>query len=455
MKVSMSPWVSQLDKERPSVKFSHDSETDIAVVGAGIAGVSTAFFILKNTQQKVILIEAGRLAHGATGHNAGQIVSYFERPFKDMVKEFGVEKAAHAWSAVESAWMLLMTMYTDADLTIPLDRFTGHAGFSSEKQVLEFLEDAYERKNAHLNIEEVIIANDAPFLARVPDKYGEIFKTAPRDEILSRLETKNPSFIACASYQKGTTNSALFCQEIVDYLLSKYKGRFSLYENSPVKKVVLKKDHALLDADVATLIAKRVVLCTNGFEHFSIFNESGLDIDTRFHHLVKGVVGYMSGYLEDYTKPPTAISYFTDPDATEVDPYIYLTRREYRTGDDARKNLICIGGPEHDLEDREKYIGDYEYPEEAQKQIDDFVHSTYLDPSKKDSEVEYQFTWHGLMGYTPNGVRLIGAEPKNPILLYNLGCNGVGILPSVYGGFRISQILRGDKLDPTIFDPRE
>ncbi len=455
MKVSTSPWVSQLNKERPIVKLSHDITTDVTVVGAGIAGISTVFFLLKNTNFNVVLIEAGRLAHGATGHNAGQIVSYFERPFKDMVKEFGVKRAAHAWAAVESAWVLLMTMYTEAGLTIPLERFTGHAGFSSEKQVLEFLEDAYERKSARLHVEEVLIAADAPFLDKVPEKYNEIFKVAPREEILSRLETKNSTFVACASYQKGTTNSALFCQEVVDYLLNKYKGRFSLYENSPVKKVVLKKDFALLDVDVATVTTKKVVLCTNGFEHFSIINEKGLDIDSKFHHLVTGVVGYMSGYLEDYTKPPTAISYFTDPDATEIDPYIYLTRREYKTDDNSRKSLVCIGGPEHNLDDREKYIGDYEYPEEAQKQIDDFVHSTYLDPAKKDSQVEYQFTWHGLMGYTPNGVRLIGAEPKNPVLLYNLGCNGIGILPSIYGGLRISQILRGDKLEATIFDPKK
>ena len=59
------------------------------------------------------------------------------------------------------------------------------------------------------------------------------------------------------------------------------------------------------------------------------------------------------------------------------------------------------------------------------------------------------------MGYTPNGVRLVGVEPKNRVLLYNLGCNGVGILPSIFGGDRISHILAGEKLSPSIFDPKE
>jgi glycine/D-amino acid oxidase-like deaminating enzyme len=58
------------------------------------------------------------------------------------------------------------------------------------------------------------------------------------------------------------------------------------------------------------------------------------------------------------------------------------------------------------------------------------------------------------MGYTTNGLRLIGPDSKNPILLYNLGCNGVGILPSIFGAKRISDMLSGKKIKPMIFDPK-
>jgi glycine/D-amino acid oxidase-like deaminating enzyme len=36
--------------------------------------------------------------------------------------------------------------------------------------------------------------------------------------------------------------------------------------------------------------------------------------------------------------------------------------------------------------------------------------------------------------------------------MYNLGCNGVGILPSIYGAKRIAQLLAGETLGPSIFD---
>ena len=63
------------------------------------------------------------------------------------------------------------------------------------------------------------------------------------------------------------------------------------------------------------------------------------------------------------------------------------------------------------------------------------------------------FSWHGLMGYTSSGVRIIGRDQTYPSLIYNTGCNGIGILPSIYGGKRIAQIINGEMLAPSIFDP--
>jgi glycine/D-amino acid oxidase-like deaminating enzyme len=58
------------------------------------------------------------------------------------------------------------------------------------------------------------------------------------------------------------------------------------------------------------------------------------------------------------------------------------------------------------------------------------------------------------MGYTGDGIRVIGRHPRYAALHYNLGCNGIGFLPSIYGGERMSRILAGEQLEPSIFDPR-
>ena len=47
MKINKSPWIHQLNQNRKVVSLNNDLDTDIAIVGAGIAGVSTALFLLK------------------------------------------------------------------------------------------------------------------------------------------------------------------------------------------------------------------------------------------------------------------------------------------------------------------------------------------------------------------------------------------------------------------------
>jgi len=60
MHENRSPWLHQLNLTREINTLKSDIETDIVVVGAGIAGVSTAFFLLQNTDKKVTLVESDR-----------------------------------------------------------------------------------------------------------------------------------------------------------------------------------------------------------------------------------------------------------------------------------------------------------------------------------------------------------------------------------------------------------
>ena len=445
-----SPWLYELDKDRPVQVLREDKATDVTIVGAGIAGISTAFFTLKYTTHNVILVEANKLAHGATGYNAGQAVSYFERGFASLADEFGLELARNAQQSVESAWDLIEEMFADAKTNILRSKFTGLAGLSSKEQVFENLKDNYYRRQAGLNIDEIKISDHVDFLADIPQEYEGVYVVVPRDEIKKILETEADIFIAIVSSIKGCLNSALFCQEVLKHLYQTYPGRFELYEQSPIKKIALHQYKAIVATEQATIETKSVVLCTNGFENLIILNETGLDIDARYHHNIYGKVGYMAGYLEEQKENPTAISYYTDPQPGPENNYFYLTRRPYEYKKGKIQNLIAIGGPEMNLIEGTEYSDDGGYPKFEGTKINDFIGTVYEPHMKND--IDYTFKWHGLMGYTNNGVRMIGPEPQNPVLLYNLGCNGVGILPSIFGGRKISRHLAGEIVEQTIFD---
>lgn len=432
------------------VRIDKDTSVDVAIVGAGIAGTATAYFTLKYTDKNVALLERHRLAHGATGHNAGQVVSYFERGFASMVEEFGLESASAGQEAIDDSWELLDEMYSDAQLDIPFSRFIGHGGLTNLEQVLWHLKNNDAKRKAGVRFATLHISDAAGIAERLPEEFVGLYDVIPAADVLGMLETSMTDYVAVVSSQKGCINSALFCQEVITFLRKKYEGRFVLYEHTPVNKIVLKQDHALIDADTHVITTGRAILCTNGFESLHIINETGLDIDAKYHHLVSGKVGYMSGYLEKMNKFPIAISYYNDPSAGGESPYVYLTRRPYEYEKGAEHNLISIGGPDIDLDEITPYSFENEYPDEMAEKIDAFVHEVYsLQPNHK---IDYVFTWHGLMGYTKNRMRLIGPEPQNDVLLYNLGCNGVGILPSVYGGRKISRHLAGERVPASIFD---
>ena len=448
-----SPWIYQLNKERVRVSLEQDIKIDTAIVGAGIAGISTAFFLLKHTQAKVAILEGDKLAHGATGHNAGQIAGYFERPFKDIVAEFGLEIACQGQKDLDSGWEFLDEMYTEAGLDIPLARLTSYAGLSTKEQILLHLENNYLRRLGGLRSRIVEVLEDLSFLNEIPEKYHKLFTLVPREEISLKLETFDPQYVAVLSSQKGVMNSALFCQEVASYLLERYPDRFSLYEHTRISKVVLKEDKVLLDALKHTVECDQVILCTNGFSNFDIIAPSGLSIDTRFHHNLDGIVAFMSGYLESHTGVPAAISYFPkdDPGLTDNSgtPYFYMTRRSYEYDEKVKHNIVCLGGPDFTLDDKAEYNRDLEFSERARQQLTDFIQQTY-DKSTKD--LEYPFMWHGVMGYTKNLLRMVGPGPAHPRLFYNLGCNGVGILPSIFGGHKVARQIAGDKFGASIFD---
>ncbi|MCC7356388.1 MAG: FAD-binding oxidoreductase [Candidatus Doudnabacteria bacterium] len=458
MIVNHSPWLYQLNRTRPIAVLDGDHHTDVAIIGGGIAGVSTAFYTLKNTDKKVTLIEADKIAHGATGHNGGFLASYFERSFSSLIQEFGIKMAADGQQAMESAWSLLDEIREEAQLQTPMWQFTGYAACATIEEVLVHLRNNALRIKAGLSTSLLMVSEEAKQLNDIPEMYKELYTVLPKADISALLETDDEDYIAILPERKGCMNSALFCEELVGYLITKYPDRFTLAEHTPVRRLVLKDNHAVLDiSKTKKITAKEVVLCTNGFENINIVNTSGKSINNKFHQLVRGIVGYMAGYTEELNKPPVEISYLPKKfkhgsDIYEEDPYFYLTRRPYETETKETHNLICIGGPEALMDDTNNYNQEHPFPSEAKDEIDSFLRYTYKH-GRKD-KIEYKFLWHGLMGFTPNGVRLIGPEPLNPILYYNLGCNGVGLLPSIYGGQKISWHLAGQKVTPSIFDPK-
>ncbi|HEY3484091.1 MAG TPA: FAD-binding oxidoreductase [Ilumatobacteraceae bacterium] len=445
-----SPWIEQLRRDATPRPLAADTATDVAVIGAGIAGASTAFFVLERTDLSVVLIERGQLARGATGHNAGQLTTEFERPLRSLVATYGFEMAMEAQRTIEDSWDLLDEMVQRCAARVRVDRFVGHMAMFTLDHVCVHLESSALRRRAGMFVPACLVSETAPFLADIPAEFDGLFEVVPPSRIGELIGPTDARYCAVLCEMKGCANGALLVEQVIDDLLRRFPDRFTFVDHTPVTHVALERDTAVVAAGGHTVTTSRVVLCTNGFRDHVVDNLVGDDIGLHLHHRVRGTVGYMAGYVEDTASEPRATSYIRNEVIGGAIPYAYLTRRAH----DAKSGLgtlNCIGGPEDKLADIARYDPSADVPASVIHEIDDEL--LPIVRPRRPAGLPYDYAWHGVMGYTATGVRLIGAEPRNPVLLYNLGCNGVGFLPSIAGGDRIARLLRGEHLAPSIFDP--
>ena len=83
-------------------RLNNSITCDVCVVGGGYTGLSTALS-LSEKGYKVVLLEAQRVAFGASGRNGGQVCSGQRWSVTDLKKRFGIEKTKKLWEIGEAA----------------------------------------------------------------------------------------------------------------------------------------------------------------------------------------------------------------------------------------------------------------------------------------------------------------------------------------------------------------
>jgi glycine/D-amino acid oxidase-like deaminating enzyme len=447
-----SPWLAQLALLGPDPAprpLTGDAVTGVTVVGAGIAGIATAFFLLRATPYHVLLVERDRAAHGATGRNGGQLTTYLERPLHVVAEELGAERAIDAQRAFDASHELLDLVVAESGADVRVERFTGHLGMWTLNHLDVHLRNNLVRRKGGLREEACVVSEDAEFLDDIPVELTSLFTVVPQTRVRELLETTDDRYRAVLSDRKGCINGALLVQQVLDHLESAYPDRFRYVDSTHVDRVVVGPDGVVAHAGRHTVRSEHLVLCTNGFVDHVVEDDQGRPVELAPEQVVGGRVAYMTAFVEDELRPPAAMSYIRNARIGDDLPYVYVTRRTYDTVD-GTVTLTAMGGPEHD------YAGPYDpatpFPGTLLAEMDAQVRP-FAQPARPPG-LPYDFQWHGLMGYTPGGVRVVGPHPVHSRLLYNLGCNGVGFLPSIAGAERLGRLLAGEVLTPSALDPR-
>ncbi|WIV12983.1 FAD-dependent oxidoreductase [Proteiniborus sp. MB09-C3] len=96
-----SYWIASASNTNYPI-LNEDISVDVAIVGGGLVGISCAY-LLKKEGLRVVVLEAGHIANGTTGHTTAKITSQHELIYSKLKNQMGEELARQYAEANETA----------------------------------------------------------------------------------------------------------------------------------------------------------------------------------------------------------------------------------------------------------------------------------------------------------------------------------------------------------------
>lgn len=429
-----SPWLNFERAEWPGLKT--DLNCELAIVGGGISGVATLYYLLTSTQKNVVLLEKNRIASGTTGHNAGLAVVHIEKSMTELVQMLGKEATQALYGELDEAWDELHAIHDEIGLKDNLLSFPYAAnGFNSLPQFVEFVKATLIRTECSRGQTQWRYLVSGELKAEIPEELSTVIEYVPHEEVLAVLKTIDTSYIATTMrippFPGKRMNSAKFCYQVLDYLKSKFAHRFSLYEQTYIARIDLYKNHVLLKHAHGEVNCDEVILCTNAYKDFSIW-ENDKPV-TKLQDSITPRIGYLAAFRGDSSER-YALGFLNQQEAFNEIPFWYFSHAPHPNHNP--EHACVIGGPEFDLE------GSYSQEwVEAKGVLSLNLITHFLKKTFKQAPTAFPFFWHGWMGYTPDGLRWVGPDADHPRLWYNLACNGIGIVHAIAGGKKIATLM--------------
>ena len=211
----------------------------------------------------------------------------------------------------------------------------------------------------------------------------------------------------CSRTARAASTAPLWSSRCSAHLEQRYPDRFRFVDHTLVDRVVVGDGGVVVHARSHAVDASAVVLCTNGFVDHVVEDAAGGPIGLAADQRVDGHDRLHGRLRRGAPRIPAALSYIRNTSIGGDTPYVYVTRRTYDRPD-AIVTLTCMGGPEHPIEGAV-------YDPEAPFPGDDVDrHGRDIRPFAQPARPPgppYDFQWHGLMGYTDGGIRVIGPHP--------------------------------------------
>lgn len=379
--MSVSYWLDSQDGK-------NKIQCDICVVGGGISGLSTAYWLNKlDPQLDIVVLEKSTLGSGATGRNAGFLTCGSVEHFNRMVSKHGLEQALEIWRFSEDNLQLLKQEIIGSDPASIQFLQRGAFSLAAQANEMEELKAVAElmRKN---NIPVEIL--DAP-------------------QVSQRLGASG--FVGGIKYIDDAEVNPI---RLLKRIASKNKAR--MIENAEVKEILVDGSERVVVTSGLEVRCSIVSLCMNGYSASLSSWFADKIFPTRGQiMMLEPVAPFMEG--------PCYANFYLD----------YFRQLE--------NGSLLIGGFRQLEADTEKGYSDHT-TEKIQRALHDFV-IKHL-PQYQDAKVSHR--WAGVMGFSVDGEAMVGSLPTDQQLFFCGGFTGHGIGSAFHTGKVLAQLIMGEKI---------
>lgn len=237
--------------EEPSV------QADVAIVGGGITGMTTAY-LLASEGYRTVLLEAGRLFNGTTGHTTAKITAQHDLIYHELIGMFGEEKAKLYYQANAEAAQFIQRL---------VEKHRIACGFCEQ--------DAYIYTETEESVRRIADEMTAYHKLGIP---GEWVDACPLPvPIKGAIVMKGQAQFHPLQYVKALTEQYLQAGGVI-------------YENTMAHTVEEGTAPTIITKEGCRVTAKHVISCT----HFPFFDGKGYYF-TRLHAERSYVLGIPVG----------------------------------------------------------------------------------------------------------------------------------------------------------------
>ena len=357
---------------------------DVLVIGAGIVGGYLAS-LLADAGMSVAVVDAREVAGGATGRNAGMLLTGLAEHYSRALETYGVERAREAWQ-----------------LTVE--------NRERSRALAERLDVPFQRCGSLLLAVSEAEAEELNRSAEMLQEHGFRAGYEPRDPL-------NRGFVAALDQPDDAVIDPV---RLTEAILTESGAQ--IYEHSEVFSIESEAQGLLVRSRRATFHPQFCVLAINGYAPL------------------------LEPYFVDRVTPTRGQILLTAPAPPIVDVACYADHgyEYFRQLADGR--FLMGGFRQHYRADELGYSD--ETTEPVQAGLERFL-------AERFPEVVDRIThrWSGVMGFSRDGLPLVGSLPRDPRIFFAVGFTGHGLGLGLVAAERLVALLQDGK-DPGIFSAR-